>query len=234
MTFSLDSLLASYRASAETERDKGTYYERLCAAFLVNDPLQAEQYEQVWTWADWAHENGWNGKDVGIDLVAKLRGHDGFAAIQCKFYDAKHKIAKADIDSFLSASSKSPFVRRIVMDSTEGEWSTNAEEMLVGQSIPVLRIGLADMRASPIQWGIFAAKQEIVLDEKKQLRKHQSDALEAVRNGLSEYDRGKIIMACGTGKTFTSLKIAEDLVGEDGTVLFMVPSLALMAQTVRE
>jgi predicted helicase len=234
MTFSLDALLETYRAAAATEREKGTYYERLCAAFLINDPVQAEQYDQVWVWADWAAANGWNGKDVGIDLVAKLRGHEGFAAVQCKFYAAKHKIAKADIDSFLSASSKVPFVRRVVMDSTEVEWSENAEAMLIGQSIPVLRIGLGDMRASPIQWGMFAAKQEVVLDAKKELRQHQRDALDAVRAGLKEHDRGKIIMACGTGKTFTALKIAEDLVGADGTVLFLVPSLALMAQTVRE
>ena len=55
-----------------------------------------------------------------------------------------------------------------------------------------------------------------------------------MRSGLAEADRGKLIMACGTGKTFTSLKIAEDLVGVGGRVLFMVPSLALMSQTVRE
>lgn len=234
MTFSLDALLASYRAAATTEREKGTYYERLCAAFLTNDPVQAEQYEQVWSWTEWAVEHGWSGKDRGIDLVAKLRGHDGFAAVQCKFYAPQHRIAKADIDSFLSASAKDPFVRRVVMDSTEVAWSENAEAMLVGQQIPVIRIGLVEMRASPIQWGVFAARQEIVLEPKKELRPHQADALQAVRAGLAVHDRGKVIMACGTGKTFTSLKIAEDLVGADGIVLFLVPSLALMAQTVRE
>ncbi|WP_134682022.1 DEAD/DEAH box helicase family protein [Paracoccus ravus] len=234
MTSSLDDLLASYRAAAITEREKGTYYERLCAAYLTHDPVQAEQYEQVWTWADWAAENAWGGKDVGIDLVAKVRGHEGFAAIQCKFYATEDKIAKADIDSFISASNKAPFVRRVVMDSTEAAWSENAETMLIGQIIPVLRIGLTDMRASPIQWGLFAAKQEVVLEPKKELRPHQTDALTAVRAGLAEHGRGKIIMACGTGKTFTALKIAEDLVGADGKVLFLIPSLALMAQTVRE
>jgi len=234
MSLSLDALLHSYRAAATTEREKGTYYERLCVAFLKHDPVQAEQYVGVWHWADWAGANGQSGKDVGIDLVAKLRDHDGYAAIQCKFYSPQHKIAKQDIDSFLSASSKAPFVRRIVMDSTETEWSPNAEAMLIGQIVPVLRIGLIDMRASPIQWGLFAATQEVVLEPKKELRPHQTDALNAVRAGLSVHDRGKVIMACGTGKTFTSLKIAEDLVGADGTVLFLVPSLALMAQTVRE
>lgn len=234
MSLSIDDLLKTYRVSAETERDKGTYYERLCKAFLLNDPVQAEQYSDAWTWTEWAPQHGLSGKDTGIDLVAKLRDEEGFAAIQCKFYSPKHKIAKADIDSFLAASSKAPFARRVVMDSTEVEWSGNAETMLEGQTIPVLRIGLGDMRASPIQWSTFAATEEVVLEAKKELRPHQKDALDAVRSGLAENDRGKIIMACGTGKTFTGLKIAEDLVGADGTVLFLVPSLALMAQTVRE
>ncbi|WP_206614053.1 restriction endonuclease [Paenirhodobacter populi] len=234
MTFSLDALLETYREAAATERDKGTYYERLCAAFLLHDPVQAEQYEQVWAWPDWATEHGWNGKDTGIDLVAKLRDEDGFAAVQCKFYAPQHKIAKADIDSFLSASSKPPFIRRVVMDSTEVEWSDNAEEMLVGQLIPVLRIGLTDMRASPIRWERFGATREIVLEPKKTLREDQAEVLDAVITGLAEHDRGKLIMACGTGKTFTSLRIAEKLVGADGQVLFLIPSLALMAQSVRE
>lgn len=234
MTLSLDALLDSYRSNAKTEREKGTYYERLCKAFLLHDPVQADQYDQVCTWVEWASENGWDGKDVGIDLVAKLRGHEGFAAIQCKFYNAEHRIAKSDIDSFISASSKEPFRRRIVMDSTQGDWSENAETMLIGQSIPVLRIGLVDMRASPIQWGTFAARHEVILEAQKELRPHQQDALNAVRAGLADNDRGKIIMACGTGKTFTGLKIAEELVGASGKVLFLVPSLALMAQTVRE
>lgn len=81
----LDDLLQSYRESAVTEREKGTYFERLTCAYLTADPIQAEEFSQIWTWADWAAENGWNGKDVGIDLVAKLRNEDGFAAIQCKF-----------------------------------------------------------------------------------------------------------------------------------------------------
>src|SRR5690606_9935931 len=105
MTSSIDALLGSYRAMATTEREKGTYYERLCAAYLLHDPVQSELYDQVWTWKDWASLHGWDGKDIGIDLVARLRDRDGFAAVQCKFYAAKHKIAAADIDSFLAASS---------------------------------------------------------------------------------------------------------------------------------
>lgn len=231
---SIHDILESYRDAARTQRDKGTYFERLSIAYLSNDPVQIEQYEDVKTFGEWAAENGWSGSDTGIDLVAKLKNEDGFAAIQCKFYDANYRIQKKDIDSFISASGKEPFRRRVVMDSTEKPWSENAETMLRGQLVPTIRIGLTDLQESPIQWDTFAAKGDVVLSAKKKLRPHQQDALRDVRAGLSEADRGKMIMACGTGKTFTSLKIAEDLVGPGRLVLFLVPSLALMAQTVRE
>ncbi len=230
----LDDLLESYRSAALTEREKGTYFERLATTYLVHDPVQREEYDEVWTWFDWAKEHGESGKDIGIDLVAKLRNEDGYAAIQCKFYAAKHRIQKADIDSFISASGKAPFVRRIVMDTTEGEWGSNAEAIIAGQTIPVVRISLGHLRESLIDWTIFGIRGEAQLSEKKKLRPHQNEALEAVRTGLSEASRGKLIMACGTGKTFTSLKIAESLAGKGGRVLFMVPSLSLMSQTVRE
>ncbi|MFQ0812711.1 damage-inducible protein [Brucella anthropi] len=230
----LQSLLRSYREAARTERDKGTYFERFAIAYLTHDPIQLEQYEQVQTFKDWADANGWDARDTGIDLVAKLRDEDGFAAIQCKFYDAAYRIRKEDIDSFISASGKAPFKRRVIIDSTEKAWSENAETMIRGQAIPVLRINLSEMQESPIRWETFAAKGEVVLADKKKLREHQQDALREVRAGLAEADRGKLIMACGTGKTFTSLKIAEDVAGEGKLVLFLVPSLALMSQTVRE
>jgi predicted helicase len=117
----VDEILASYRTAALSEREKGTYFERLSRAFLLADPVQAEQYDAVWTWAEWvagpgstyAIANGWSGKDVGIDLVAKLRGHDGYAAIQCKFYDPLHRIAQADLAGFIAVSDKAPFHHRV-------------------------------------------------------------------------------------------------------------------------
>ena len=230
----LRNLLNSYRDAARTERDKGTYFERLAAAYLAHDPVQIQQYEGVQAYKVWASSHGWDGRDTGIDLVAKLRGEEGFAAIQCKFYDPKHRIRKEDIDSFISASAKEPFKRRVIIDTTDAPWSENAETMLRGQAIVTTRLSLADLEGSSIQWERFAAKGEIVLSKKKTILPHQKDALAAVRSGLEQADRGKMIMACGTGKTFTSLKIAEDLAGLGGRVLFLVPSLALMSQTVRE
>ena len=97
-----------------------------------------------------------------------------FAAIQCKFYGARHRIQKADIDSFISASGKAPFVRRVVIDTTEVPWGANAEEMITGQSIPVVRLSLTHLRESPIDWTIFGIRGEAVLSAKKSLGRTRS------------------------------------------------------------
>ncbi|MCC4234852.1 DEAD/DEAH box helicase family protein [Sphingobium soli] len=234
MSSAIRDLLERYRSGAKSEREKGTYFERLCVEFLKHDPEMAQQYEDAWTFREWAETAGWKQTDTGIDLVAKLRDDGGFCAVQCKFYRADHHIQKSDIDSFFTASGKAPFTRRLIIDTTEVAWSKNAEDALDGQNISTTRISMERLEQSPIDWRTYLADDQIVLAPKKEVRQHQREALEAVREGLAEADRGKLIMACGTGKTFTGLKIAEDLAGPGKFVLFLVPSLALMSQTVRE
>jgi len=228
------TLLKSFRDAAKSEREKGNYFERIAVDFIKNDPGMAQEYEDAWLFSDWAKATGVDGRDTGIDAVAKLRDEGGYCAIQCKFYKEGHKIAKADIDSFFTASGKQPFVRRLIIDTTDVPWSGHAEEALDGQQIPTTRIGLDRLSDSPINWAAYLHEEKIEVAPKKQLRAHQQDALDCVRDGLAEADRGKLIMACGTGKTFTGLKIAEAMVGKGKSVLFLVPSLSLMSQTIRE
>jgi predicted helicase len=231
---SLRELLAQYRASARSEREKGTYFERLAVDFIKNDHGMAQEYEDAWLFSEWATTHAIDGRDTGIDAVAKIRGEDSFCAIQCKFYREGHHIQKADIDSFFTASGKRQFSRRLIIDTTDAPWSHNAEAALNDQDKPVTRIGLDRLEDSPIDWSAYLLRDEVRIAPPKEIRPHQQDALAAVRAGLAEADRGKLIMACGTGKTFTGLKIAEDMAGRGKTVLFLVPSLALMSQTIRE
>ncbi|WP_415236608.1 DEAD/DEAH box helicase [Sneathiella sp.] len=230
----LHSILKRFRDGSKTEREKGTYFEELVRAYFQYDPMQAGQYDAVWSFADWAKEFGYPGADTGVDLVARIREDQTFCAIQCKFYAEDHRIQKGDLDTFFAASGKSYFTRRIVVDSTRSEWGKNALETLNDQAVETLRISLDDLEKSPIDWTIFDQKRQVQLSAKKELRDHQKKALEKVKEGLAVADRGKLIMACGTGKTFTSLKIAEELAGKGHRVLYLVPSLALMAQTIRE
>ena len=229
----LESLLATFRNAAVSEREKGTYFEELILAYLRNEATYKDLYSRIWTWAEWAPANGFTAKDDGIDLVAEEAGTGAIHAIQCKFYDPDYRLQKKDIDSFFTASGRKPFAHRVIVASTD-HWSEHAENALVDQQPPVSKITLHDLAESQIDWTQYQPRTPIVLKARKTLRPHQESALAAVRAGLKDADRGKLIMACGTGKTFTSLKIAEDLAGKGKRVLFLVPSLSLLSQTLTE
>ncbi len=229
----LQGLLASFREAAVTEREKGTYFEELTRTYLRHEATYNDLYSDVWMYANWAKEQGIDGKDTGIDLVAKTHGTEKYHAIQSKFYAEDYRIQKTDIDSFFTASGKKPFTHRIIVTTTNN-WSSNAEDALQGQQPPVSKIDLHDLENSQIDWSKFQPDQEPVLKEKYGLRPHQEKALKEVKDRIKDADRGKMIMACGTGKTFTSLKIAEELSGSGKRVLFLVPSLSLLSQTLTE
>ena len=229
----LQKILDSYRQAAVTEREKGTYFEELIICYLKNEASYKDLYSDVWTYAEWAKAKGLDGKDTGIDLVAKTAGTGEYHAIQCKFYAPDHHLQKKDIDSFFTASGTKDFTHRIIVSSTN-HWSENAEKALFNQQIPVSKIDLFDLENSQIDWSRYQPDQTPVFHAKKGLRPHQVQAKEAVIQGLAAADRGKLIMACGTGKTFTSLKIAEAIAGKGKRVLFLVPSLNLLSQTLTE
>jgi predicted helicase len=229
----LKTLLDSFRSAAVTEREKGTYFEELICAYLRNEAVYRDLYSEVWTYADWASLQGLDKRDTGIDLVAKTNGTGEFHAIQCKFYADDYRIQKSDIDSFFTASGKKPFTHRVIITTTI-HWSEHAEDALRDQQPPVSKIDLHDLENSQIDWSRYQPKSPPVLKAKKQLRPHQTIALNGVKSGLATVDRGKLIMACGTGKTFTSLKIAESLTGKGRRVLFLVPSLSLLSQSLTE
>ncbi|SPT55254.1 DEAD/DEAH box helicase [Schaalia odontolytica] len=231
----LDALLDEYRARAKSEREKGTLFEELTRQFLLHDARFAHQFKEIYLWSEWPQRRT---GDTGIDLVAiPAQDGEGPVAIQCKFYALGHRIQKADIDSFLSASGKEPFGRRIVVDTSGAPWGKNAQDAIEGQQIPVSRITLADLRDSDIDWRTYSlgSTQAPKTRERKVPRDHQVRARSAVMAGFEEHDRGTMVMACGTGKTFTALTIAREFVEKEGgtaRILFAVPSLALLKQTL--
>ena len=231
----LDMLLNEYRSRATSEREKGTLFEELTRQFLLHDARFAHQFKEVYLWGEWPERRT---GDTGIDLVAIPNQQDsGPVAIQCKFYAPGHKVSKADIDTFLSASGKEPFARRIVVDTSGTDWGKNAQDAIEGQQIPVSRITLADLRDSDIDWRTYSlgSMQAPKTRERKVPRDHQVRARSAVMEGFTKHDRGTMVMACGTGKTFTALTIAREFMEREGgtaRILFTVPSLALLKQTL--
>ena len=227
-------LLEKLESQSETNREKGTSFENLVKIFLENDKTYSSQFDTVYTYGDWAKSQQKKQTDIGIDLVAKNRDEPTFTAIQCKFFDADSKINKKDIDSFIAASIDTKFNRRIFVDTTEQGITTPVLEQIQSADSNFSRIGLDTLQHSSIDWSAYSVNQPIKQNPKKTLRPHQKEALDAVVQGFETADRGKMIMACGTGKTYTALKIAEKLAGENKSVLFLAPSLVLISQSITE
>ena len=232
-------ILEEFRKIFANERDKGTAFEKIVKIYLENEPKYREIIEKVWMWTDFPYRD--NIGDTGIDLVAKTV-YDEYWAIQCKFYAEDHEITKGDVDTFLATSSKYFYVdgekRKYdyrLFASTTNYYSKNAEETLLDQDPPVGRISLETLLESQIDWKKYSPVQNVIeLKDKKTPRNHQNKAIKDVLYGFKKHDRGKLIMACGTGKTFTSLRIAEEQLNGTGNVLFLVPSIALASQTLTE
>ena len=237
-------ILSHFREKSFTEKEKGTQFERLVRAWLRTDPRFADRFEHVWLWEDFPARQDFGGKDTGIDLVAKT--HDGdYWAIQCKCYAENAVIDKPSVDSFLATSSRTfnnevtfqttAFAHRLWI-STTNHWGPNAEEAIQNQNPPVSRVNLYDLDHSSADWGkLFEGLEgKAALAGKKQLRAHQREALEAAHLHFQNHNRGKLVMACGTGKTFTSLKLIEQELQGKGLVLFLVPSIALLGQSLND
>lgn len=236
-------ILHKFRTESFTEKEKGTKFERLMRSWLLTDPRYNE-LEKVWLWEEFPGCKDFGGTDTGIDLVAKTEMGD-YWAIQCKCYAEDAAIDKPAVDSFLATSSRT-FTNEVTFQttrfsnrvwiSTTSHWGSNAEEAIRNQEPPVTRVGMADLNSSPVDWQklMDGLTGNSALVEGKKPRKHQ---LDAISKAYTHYivdgnDRGKLIMACGTGKTYTSLLIAEQLLGNKGLVLFMVPSIALLGQSL--
>ena len=240
---SFQKVLEKYRKYSFSERDKGERFERLMQAYLQTDPQYAFQFKKIWLWNEFPGKKDLGGTDTGIDLVALTQNND-YWAIQCKCYQESSIIDKPAVDSFLSTSSRefkdedyktTGFAQRLWI-STTNKWGPNAYEAIKNQNPPVTRVNFHDLIEAPVDWekleqGIHGEKGRV---EKKKLFPHVLEVREKVFDYFKENERGRLIMACGTGKTMTSLKIAEKLTDNKGTILFLVPSIALIGQTLKE
>ncbi|HTI61331.1 DEAD/DEAH box helicase [Mucilaginibacter sp.] len=213
-------------------------------AYLLTDPQFTARLKNVWLWNEFHGRHDLGSVDTGIDLVAKTIEGD-YWAIQCKCYAQGTVIDKPAVDSFLSTSSRHfkneelktvAFSHRLWIDTTGTKWGSNAEEAIRNQNPAVSRLKLHDLQQAPVDWEKLekGVHGEPARTKKYTLKSHQRDAMEKTHEAFKTADRGKLVMACGTGKTFNSLRIAENETNNKGFILFLVPSIALLGQTLRE
>ncbi|TRW79285.1 helicase [Mycolicibacterium sp. 018/SC-01/001] len=208
-------------------RLRGRQFERICQWWLANDPTYKRTIRRVWLWGEWEHN--W-GADAGIDLVAE--DFDGrLWAIQAKAYNAAHAVTKSDVDRFLSESSRKWFDYRLLIATTD-KMHHVARRTINDQEKQVSFVGLSDLLTSAVDWPTDPARMRPSRVLKAATpRAHQRAAIRDVVKGFKSSDRGQLIMACGTGKTLTSLFISEKLGA--GRTLVLVPSLSLLKQTMQ-
>src|SRR5699024_4698677 len=231
------SLVKEIDAEYRVQRDRGTLFELLVRTYLKNEPIYQRLFEEVWMLSDVPSDYNIPKADTGVDLVARKAKTGELVAIQCKYYSNDTKIRKEHIDSFLNEVGKSYYDEGMIITTTD-QWSKHAEDALSDRNKTIMRISLSQLKDSRIDWSAysFSKPKEVVLKEKKVPRSHQVPAIKAVIDGFENQNRGKLIMAPGTGKTFTSMAIAEKMAKkskETFKVLYLVPSIQLLSQTLR-
>ena len=242
--YGINDILTEIRQKSITEKEKGTDFERLMKLWFLTDPRYAN-LQQVWLWEEFPARKDFGGKDLGIDLVARTETGD-YWAIQCKCYAEDALISKGAVDSFLANASRTfldpetfqtrEFSNLLWVQTTRKRWGANAETAIQGLNKPFNRISLYDLEISAVDWeklkaGLYGDNAKL---PGKQPRPHQLVAMSKAYEYFVEKgnERGKLIMACGTGKTYTSLKIMEQMTDKKAFVLFLVPSIALLGQTL--
>ena len=229
-------VLSQLRESATSQYLVGNEFERLMKQYLSVDPLYKERFTDVYLWKEWAAlRTEYDSVDIGIDLVARESTGE-YCAIQCKCFAEDTRVTKPQINSFISASAGELFTKRILVH-TGAELGPNVLRTIkpLGSNFQV--IGYGHLASRPIDWPDLRQEAPEQLDyrpEQFSLRPHQQEAFNDVINGFKDSDRGQMIMACGTGKTFTALRIAEEIAGIGGRVLYLVPSIGLFSQAMRE
>ncbi|PUD82683.1 DEAD/DEAH box helicase [Helicobacter pylori] len=219
-------------------RHKGSLFEKISKQFLQEHD-SANEYESIELWGDWKLRG--KERDKGIDIVIQTTSKE-YIAVQCKFH--QNSISLNDISTFLtqllSGVGEVRFKKGIIISTSNlTSEALKAIEQIrsTGMGIDIDEITEEDFIYSRIDWEKFDPTQtqdELPLCDKKKPRSHQQEAINATKEYFSspKNTRGKLIMACGTGKTYTSLKIMEAL--DPKITFFLAPSIALLSQTFRE
>ncbi len=225
-------LLEEFDASAKTTAAKGRRFEEFCLDYFQTDPIWTERFDAVWPWMEWPGRE--SEADAGVDLVARERGTDDLVAIQCKFYSPTASLSWTGVSTFVGMLGRPQFTSGMIV-STAGSESPKVEVNLERHAKATTIWRVDDFERSAIDWDQFtlSSPSQLRIRPPLTLRPHQEAAIIDVIAGFEAAERGQLIMACGTGKTLTSLRLAEQVVGAGGSVLFLVPSINLLSQSVK-
>ena len=246
-----EEIIQKLNIESTDKKDKGTKFEQIIQRWFENDDLYffQEQLENVFLWKDFPFKKQFSsGQDIGIDIVIKEK-NGIYHSVQCKCYDDDTKVTKEEVAKFIASSNRTfkdkdekecNFDKRFFITSNNNLTDNALKEIQQQKTNKPILVTKSHLEKSNVDW--LELYNQVILNaprcninrSKKQLREHQQTAVEKTHNYFLTHDRGKPIMACGTGKTFTALKIAEKETNCQGLILFLVPSIALLGQTLYE
>ena len=201
---------------------KGREFEALLVRILPTIP--ETEIRRAWTWPDVPAQlrsrlfPQMPRTDTGIDIVAE-RQDNGIIAIQAKCYKSTARLTLSNVATFLASTSRKDIAQRWVV--TTGKWSRN----LANSATECAFIH------APSQWGDIPLRRPGEAIAPHELDTLQTQAWRDCVEGLTDHDRGQLVMACGTGKTLVSQRVAEELVPPCGVVVYATPSIGLTAQS---
>jgi len=232
-------LLAMLAERYESPQARGAAFERLMQRTLQCHPdvYGPQRFAQVWRWAEWPEREALGyGADIGIDLVAEQTetAGGGLCAIQTKAY-AAGRVDKGAVDSFISASATDDFTARLLVLTAP---PTAQARLMIEKASPRCEVlHRSDLESWPLNWSECLddpSRLRFATEDRHTPKPFQAEAVAKVVAEFAEHDRGRLVLPCGTGKSVVSLWVAEQMAGIGGRVLYLVPSIALMNQTMRE
>jgi predicted helicase len=222
-----DNVYSRILETSENKKQQGTAFEHATLYFLKNDPMWSSRLSDVWLWADSPTKDG---QDIGIDLVAYDALDGSYWAIQCKCFQEDAQLSYKQLGTFFSTANTDPRYKHFMIVDTVNSWTSHLQE--IANKYHTVRVDMDALREAEIDWTPFLEGKPLADREIYEPREHQIKAIQACLKGFETADRGKLVMACGTGKTLTALRLSEEYC-PNGLVLFLAPSISLISQTLR-
>ncbi len=215
-------------AALSLEKDRGDAFEVFVEAYLATQPIT--QAETIWAanTVPVAIRQKLNlpSSDFGVDGVYRDR-NGKLVVYQAKFRTDRTSLSWRELSTFFGIAEKAD--QRVLLTNSEaiaGVAEQRSDFHIVrGADFDRLEVSDFERMAEWLASGVAKPNE-------REPRPHQVEALANIESGLKDHHRATVVMACGTGKTLVSLWAAEQVAPK--RVLVLVPSLALLRQTLHE
>jgi predicted helicase len=223
--------LESRIADLPTEQERGEAFELFCKPFFLLDPVFQfkEVYRQSEIPPSLLKKLGYPvSQDIGIDGIGVTEDGKLFA-YQAKFRSDRNSTPTLrELSTFFTMSDKADW--RITITNANKLPSSIDDRLRQSRVLADRLDGLDADIFERIR--IYLKEQSVSPPKKKSPNRTQQEAISEAMTYFESNKRGQLILPCGTGKTLVAMWIAEKFGGKH--ILVMLPSLALLSQTLRE